>query len=160
FAGNIRRHGPVDDITVNGDGRARAPGDVLTKVCPACQEENALAAKTCTCCGPEFVGEQREIRHSVIADDMPVLSQPVWLQVRHSEFRLHRKYGNPNAPPTLRVDHLSGFTAYSEYISFEGINPYARQFARSWWLAMGGGQPVPRTVSQALERRHELSTVA
>src|SRR5262249_7785756 len=51
FAGNIRRHGPVDSISVGNGAEAFIPGDVLTKVCPTCQEENALAAKTCTCCG-------------------------------------------------------------------------------------------------------------
>ena len=54
FAGNIRRHGPVDAIHVNGR-TAAAPGDVLTKTCPDCQELNALSATACTCCGYEFV---------------------------------------------------------------------------------------------------------
>jgi hypothetical protein len=73
-----------------------------------------------------------------------------------SEFRLHRKRGDAGAPPTLRVDYLSGFSVYSEYVSFESVNSYARQFARNWWVAMGGGSPVPPSVIQAIERQHEL----
>ena len=57
FAGNIRRHGPVDAIYVNGR-TAAAPGDVLTKTCPDCQELNVLAAATCSCCGHEFISAE------------------------------------------------------------------------------------------------------
>jgi DNA repair protein RadD len=157
FAGNIRRHGPIDDIRVSGR-TAASPGDVLTKACPECQEENVLATRACSCCGHVFIAE-RVIRHGSIADDMPVLSVPVRLQVRQSEFRLHRKRGDPGTPPTLRVDHLSSFSVYSEYVSFESANSYARQFARNWWVAMGGASPVPTSVTSAIERRHELVPV-
>jgi hypothetical protein len=77
FAANIRRHGPIDDIRVNGR-IAASPGDILTKTCPECLEENALAARTCTCCGHIFVSD-RVIRQHPIAGAVPVLSSPVWL---------------------------------------------------------------------------------
>jgi hypothetical protein len=111
-----------------------------------------------TCCGHVFIAE-RVIRHGSIADEVPVLSVPVWLQVRQSEFRLHRKRSDPGAPPTLRVDHLSGFSVYSEYVSFESANAYARQFARNWWIALGGNPPVPMRAAEAIERRQELDQV-
>ena len=160
FAGNIRRHGPVDAIYVNGR-TAAAPGDVLTKTCPACQELNALAAATCSCCGHEFISaESRRIRHAASADAVPVLSgaPETWLPVRQSEFRIHRKAGNPGALPTLRVDHLCGFAAYSEYVSFEGSSG-ARYYAGAWWHAMGGDNPVPLRVADAFGRQDELNDV-
>jgi DNA repair protein RadD len=160
FAGNIRRHGPVDAIYVNGR-TAAAPGDVLTKTCPKCQELNALAARVCSCCGHEFISaEARRLKHAAIADAVPVLSgaPETWLPVRLSEFRIHRKAGNPLAPPTLRVDHLCGFAAYSEYISFEGSSG-ARYYAGAWWHAMGGDNPVPLRVADAFGRRDELNDV-
>jgi DNA repair protein RadD len=157
FAGNIRPHGPIDAIQVNGR-TSPSPGDVLTKTCPQCQEEYALAARTCTCCGHIFLSE-RVARHDVVSDTVPVLLAPVWLHVRQSEFRLHRKRGDPSAAPTLRVEHLSGFSVYSEYVSIESSNSYARQLARNWWIAMGGGAPVPMSVTEAIERRPELDTV-
>jgi DNA repair protein RadD len=151
FAGNIRRHGPIDDIQVNGR-TAASPGDVLTKTCPQCQEENALAARTCTCCGHIFASE-RVARHDAVADNVPLLSAAVWLQVRQSEFRLHRKRGHPSAPPTLRVEHLSGFSVYSEYVSFESANSYARSS-----LATGGLQwAAARRSQQASPRRSTAS---
>jgi DNA repair protein RadD len=160
FAGNIRRHGPVDAIYVNGR-TAACPGDVLTKTCPECQELNALAAATCSCCGHEFISaEPRRLKHAAIADAVPVLSgaPETWLPVRLSEFRIHHKAGNPLAPPTLRVDHLCGFAAYSEYVSFEGSSG-ARYYAGAWWHAMGGDNPVPLRVADAFSRQDELNAV-
>jgi DNA repair protein RadD len=158
FAGNIRRHGPVDSIHVR-DGGGAEPSDVLTKTCPQCREENLLAARACSCCGHIFVSEPRAARHHTSADTVPILGrEPTWLSVRHSEFRAHHKRGSLGAPPTLRVDHLSGFTAYSEYVSFEGSQG-ARWYAGRWWSAMGGRAPVPARVADALARKAELRPI-
>jgi DNA repair protein RadD len=159
FAGNIRRHGPVDSIHVNGRTAAN-PGDVLTKTCPECREENLLAATMCSCCGHVFVSEPRRPKHAASADMVSILAgETIWLPVRHSEFREHRKLSDPIAPPTLRVDHLSGFSAYSEYVSFQSHNSGARYYAGQWWLAHGGDNPVPLRVTEALARRDELNRV-
>jgi DNA repair protein RadD len=159
FAGNIRRHGPIDSIHVNGRTAAQ-PGDVLTKVCPECREETLLAARECSCCGYFFVSEPRRPKHAALADNIAVLGgEPIWLSVRHSEFRVHYKRNNPGAPPMLRVDHLSGFTAYSEYVSFQSLNLGARYYAATWWKAMGGSSPVPASVADAIARNDELARV-
>jgi DNA repair protein RadD len=159
FAGNIRRHGPVDSIHVNGDTSVH-PGNVLTKTCPKCREENLRAATACSCCGHIFVSEPRRPQHAARADAVPILSgETVWLPVRHSEFRAHHKQGNSAAPPTLRVDHLCGFTAYSEYVSCQSFNSGARYYAGQWWYAHGGNNPVPLRVTEALARRDELNRV-
>jgi DNA repair protein RadD len=79
FAGNIRRHGPVDDVSVNGS-LGFVPNFVSTITCPQCQEENSQAARACVCCGHVFVSEASEIkiyeprirraRHGAVADDV------------------------------------------------------------------------------------------
>jgi DNA repair protein RadD len=172
FAGNVRRHGPVDDVTINTIGRLGSLASfVSTKTCPQCQEENAMRVRACVCCGHVFVSEIRvynprirQAHHRATADDVPILSTtsgaPVWLQVcGDSEFHLHHKRSDPNAPPTLRVEHLAGFSPYSEYISFESVNAYALSFAHRWWIAMGGRSPVPMSVAEAIVRRSELGRV-
>ena len=58
----------------------------------------------------------------------------------------------------MRVDHLCGFAAYSEYVSFEGSSG-ARYYAGAWWHAMGGDNPVPLRVADAFGRRDELNDV-
>jgi hypothetical protein len=111
---------------------------------------------------------RRRPRHGAVADDVPILSTtngpslaPVWLPVYgNSEFRLHQKRGgDTNAPPTLRVEHMAGFSPYSEYISFESVNTYALSFAHRWWITMGGRSPVPMSVAEAIVRRTELGRV-
>jgi hypothetical protein len=123
-----------------------------------------------------FVSEVRirQAHHKAVADDVPILSThpggggpgsppgsaPVWLPVfGDSEFRLHQKRNDTNAPPTLRVEYMAGFSPYSEYISFESANTYALSFAHKWWFAMGGCAPVPMSVAEAIVRRSELGRV-
>jgi hypothetical protein len=107
----------------------------------------------------------RQAHHKAVADDAPILSThgpgspPAWHQVCDSEYRLHHKRGDTSAPPTLRVDHLAGFSPYSEYISLESVNAYALSFAQRWWVAMGGRSPVPASVAEAIVRRSELGRV-
>jgi hypothetical protein len=107
----------------------------------------------------------RQAHHKATADDVPILSTqtasapPAWHQVCDSEYRLHQKRGDTSAPPTLRVEHLAGFSPYSEYISLESTNAYALSFAHRWWVAMGGQSPVPMSVAEAIVRRTELGRV-
>jgi DNA repair protein RadD len=177
FAGNVRRHGPVDNATISTIGRLGSIASfVSTTTCPQCQEENTMGVRACVCCEHVFVSEASEIRvyeprirrarHGAVADDVPILStthgsgsSPVWLPVCDSEYRLHHKRGDTNAPPTLRVEHVAGFSPYSEYVSFESVNAYALSFAHRWWHAMGGRSPVPMSVAEAIVRRTELGRV-
>jgi DNA repair protein RadD len=171
FACNVRRHGPVDDPQINVTHRTPvAANTVATITCPKCQEENSKSARACVCCGHVFVSEikiyephTRQAHHSATANDAPILSTPTtptWIPVfGDPEFKLHQKRHDPNAPPTLRVEYMAGFSPYSEYISFESLNGYARSFAQRWWIAMGGLSPVPVSVIEAIMRRSELGRV-
>jgi DNA repair protein RadD len=181
FAGNIRRHGPVDDPQINVNGLIpTAANAVQTQTCPQCQEENPMHVHACVCCRHVFTIEPSDIRvynprirralHEAVADDVPILSTttpttngpglaPVWFPVQRFEFRPHYKRGDTSTLPTLRVEYLAGFSPYNEYISFESVNAYARSFAHKWWIAMGGRSPVPASVTEAIARQKELGQV-
>lgn len=167
FAGNVQRHGPVDCVVGaaghNGSGDDKAGVKVSTvaaKPCPQCNELSALNARECTCCGHEFPQPNPKPKHPPVADSVPILGASVsdWLTVTEVSFRLHIKYSDRSAPPSLRVDYLCGLSSYSEYISLQRTG-YAREMAERWWYAMGGQAPVPRTVEQALERVSELEEI-
>lgn len=81
-----------------------------------------------------------------------------WLPVTEVSCRLHTKYGDLTAPPSLQIEYLCGLSPYSEYISLQRTG-YAREMAERWWYAMGGRAPVPYTVAQVLQRTAELSDV-
>jgi DNA repair protein RadD len=109
FAGNCRRHGPVDevDIKVGGsNGAAVAPATVRTKTCPECAEINPLDAAACCCCEYAWPKPKPAAKHATSADAVPILTgERVWLPVTDVSFHRHYKYGDPGAPPSFRVDY-------------------------------------------------------
>lgn len=160
FGGNLRRHGPID--------MARAGFDPsLLRTCPQCEAVAPVSDETCKTCGhvwPKGPGRSqgaRELKHGFKPDDAPAQVtqwEPEWLEVSHCDARKHHKYSDPGAPPTLRVDYMCGLHPYTEWICFEHAG-YARARAADWWAAMGGEDPVPDTVTEALERFGELSAI-
>jgi DNA repair protein RadD len=156
FAGNVRRHGPVDSVEPKSKVSAK-PGDVLTKACPECDELVALNAYECPACGYQWPRPAPKPKHATIADAMPVLSTAqTWLDVSHVSFSIHYKRSDPAAPPSLRVTYVCGLSTFDEYISLERQG-FARTRAEKWWFAMGGKASVPGTVLEALDRRREIS---
>ena len=161
FAGNVMRHGPVDrvDGPASGGRAGVKASTVGAKSCPNCHELNGLRAAECACCGREFPQENPAPKHASVADYAPIIGSTTdWLRVTEVSFRLHIKFSDPGAPPSLRVDYLCGLSPYSEYVSLERAG-YAREMAERWWYAMGGRAPAPFTVVEALERTDELSAV-
>jgi DNA repair protein RadD len=162
FAGNVMRHGPVDQADgahSNGGDAGVKVDTVAAKRCPDCGELNALRAPECVCCCHEFPCEQPKPKHATVADWTPILGgQSNWLPVTEVSVRLHSKFNDWSAPPSLRVEYLCGLSPYSEYISLQRTG-YAREMAERWWFAMGGRSPVPPTVAQALQRIGELHRV-
>jgi DNA repair protein RadD len=162
FAGNCRRHGPVDRVDIKrgaGNGAAVAPATVRTKTCPDCAEINPLDAAACCCCGYEWPKPEPVAKHATSADAVPILiGERVWLTVTEVSFHRHYKYGDPDAPPSFRADYLCGLSPYAEYVCFERQG-YARTCAERWWYALSGSAPVPATVAEALQRQHELDPV-
>jgi DNA repair protein RadD len=160
FAGNVRRHGPVDCISLD-DIKTQAvnPDDERCRVCPQCDEINPIGALKCISCGYEWPRSQPEPKHATVADTVPVLgSELTWLAVDSVSFHLHRKRTDSLAPPSLRVEYLCGFSAFSEYVAFQREG-WARTFAENWWFAMGGADPAPDLVSDAIARSGELGRV-
>jgi DNA repair protein RadD len=161
FAGNVRRHGPVDcisldDLKTNG---ATKPDDEKCRVCPECDELNPIGATVCVSCGYEWPKPQSEPKHGTTADAVPVLgTQPTWVEVDSVSFHVHRRRSDPLAPPSLRVEYLCGLSAFAEYLAFEREG-WARHFAHEWWHAMGGADPAPSCVAKAIERSGELGQV-
>ena len=162
FAGNVRRHGPVDAV-VTTDKKKRAAGEdlevkakidsVRAKTCPTCMTLLGLAATACTTCGYEFPAP--EPKHEAKPDEeiallsrdlkpAPVLEYPVvnWMAQRHEKI---------GSPPSMRVTFYAGLAAYSEWICFEHAG-FARHKAEKWWLEHSGGMPLPGTVDEALRR--------
>ena len=154
FGGNVMRHGPIDDVSVDiGKGRK------LQKECPSCQGIIPIAAKICPDCGHEFptgASKPRLVVHNKTADEISPLGPVTTFKVQRIEVAEHHK---PGRPPSLRVDFITPTTKISDWLALAHTNG-ARWYARKKWLALGGCDPVPTSAREALERRYELGPIA
>jgi DNA repair protein RadD len=151
FAGNVRRHGPIDLVRPRRPGEAGG-GEAPTKVCPECDSIIALSATECPDCG--YVFPVREVKIAPTAATLPVLSPKVqWLPVHGVSYSRHDKLGGL---PSLKVIYSCGLKSYSEWVCIEHKG-YARQKAAEWWRKRAPGCPVPVTVDQAIAEAARLA---
>jgi len=145
FAGNIKRHGPIDrvnpyDQSKNGNGKAPV------KTCPQCRSVIFAGFRHCPDCGHEFPPPASELKPTASA--RPIISQstPFWVKVERIGYERHRKMGKPDS---LRVDYYeSTNSVYSEWICLEHGGHVARR-AHRWWVRRGG-DPSVANVTEAL----------
>lgn len=156
FAGNVQRHGPVDQV----DPTSR---NVLPiKECPKCASIIARSARVCPDCGYEWPApvpthRERRISHGASADTLsPLGTDLTWLPVLHLGLAEHIK---PGKPASLRLDFRTPSLRVSDWLAF-AHNPTARRFAGNKWRKLGGREPIPMTASEALQRRNELHAIA
>ena len=151
FAGNVRRHGPIDLVRRRRPGEAGG-GEAPTKVCPKCESIIALSAAECPDCGHVFPA--RGVKIAPTAATLPVLSPKVqWLPVHGVSYSRHDKLGGL---PSLKVTYSCGLKSYSEWVCIEHQG-YARQKAAEWWRKRAPGCPVPLTVDQAIAEAARLA---
>lgn len=156
FAGNVKRHGPVDAVQLRGvgggAGEREGEAQMLAKECPNCATLVALAALTCPTCGYEWPA-RAEPKHEATADaDAAILSRgaPAWVDVDRVAYYRHEK---PGSPPSMRVEYHCGFTVHKEWICFEHQG-FARSKAERWWQR-AASTSIPATVDDALRRSLE-----
>lgn len=163
FAGNVRKHGPVDAVSTPGgskgagDGKAADVEQVKAKVCPKCESLVPNRVMLCPDCGHEW---HTEPKHDTRPDEVDILSgrdREGWTPVRDVSYYRHVKRGDPTAPPTLRVTYGIGVMALNAWFCFshpQGSMPQRK--AAGFWLEAGGDMPVPESVDEALIRQDEL----
>ncbi|MCE8540275.1 DEAD/DEAH box helicase [Ruegeria pomeroyi] len=150
FAGNVRRHGPIDLVRPKRPGEGGG-GEAPTKLCPMCESIIALSSIECPDCGYEFPA--REVKIAPTAATLPVLSPKAqWLPVTGVSYSRHDKLGGR---PSLKVTYSCGLATYSEWIYLEHPG-YARQKAAEWWRKRAPGCPVPLSVAEAILQAKEL----
>jgi len=151
FGGNVLRHGPVDAVRIRtkAGGKAKKEGARARK-CPLCLAYSPAKADRCVACGAEL--PSREVSHGTKAWRGDVVSNDVF-EVAEVRYAVHRKSGDPDATPVLRVTYENPFrTVVKEFVCLEHTG-YARQKAEAWWRrrAKDGGGNVPMTVREAID---------
>lgn len=164
FAGNVRKHGPVDAVTTPGGAKGKGDGkegdpQVLAKTCPNCETIVALRVMQCPDCGHEWHAEPK---HEARPQDVDILSgrdRDGWVPVRDVAYYHHVKRGFTPAPPTFRVAYGVGVVTVNQWWCFshpQGSMPQRR--AAGFWIEAGGELPIPANVEEALRRQGELRT--
>ena len=153
FAGNIVRHGPVDQIEVRTPGSGGAGGEAPGKECPECQAVIAAGYAVCPQCGFQFP-EPDSQKHEATASSEGILSGQVTetrFEVRDVFYSVHmKKNAAEDAPKTMRVDYDAGlYDFHSEWVCFEHEG-FARRKAVKWWK-MHSDDAVPATAQQAVD---------
>ncbi|MCK6458188.1 MAG: hypothetical protein L6Q92_16870, partial [Phycisphaerae bacterium] len=152
FGGNVLRHGPVDQLRINGigsDGTGAAPA----KECPQCHEIIAAGYAQCPACGHVFPPPQQRTHDGTATSEGILSDQAARTEHEVTEvfYSVHvKRDAPPDAPRTMRVDYRIGFNQYvSEWVCFEHEG-YARQKAVQWWRQRSN-EPVPETAEAAVD---------
>lgn len=162
FGGNIRRHGPVDAVSIAPKSGSADTGkvdvdSVRAKECPDCLSLAALNASTCKVCGHEWPRAEKPRHEAQAESQVGILSTervpPRMVPVVDWRLDRHEKLGSPDS---VRVTYLAGLTEIREWLAFEHAG-YARQKACQWWSLHGGKTPFPTSVGEALARAGELA---
>ena len=153
FSGNVRRHGPVDAVAIRGGTRhderegAVRPDSVRAKACPDCNTYAPIAALTCRECGYEWPRPAAP-KHTAAPDIVPVMGgERVWLEVRHTIFRLYLK---PGSQPTLQATHHVEGDDVREWIGFSSTTvslAFRRRDGGAQWAAPSRYHVLSRTRS-------------
>lgn len=146
FAGNIHRHGPINQISVRG--KRPGSGDAPVKTCDECAAIVFAGVRVCPACGTPFPEPEPKIAaHATVA---PILARdtPQYMPCSGVRYRRHTK---PGAPPSMRVEYKCGMTVHKEWVCFEHQG-YAQKKARQWWASRLPGTTPPKTIDEAIER--------
>jgi len=136
FGGNIKRHGPIDDIRVKSPS-GTGTGEPPAKECPECREVMPINYSSCPDCGYVFPEPEAKPRHEPVAGSDAILTTEytnVIHPVSDVSYSIHYKSGWLDGQPrTMRVDYYDGILRVgSEWVCIEHEG-YAWQKAFRWW---------------------------
>lgn len=155
FSGNVRRHGPVDDVEISrGRGRVREEDDNATE-CPSCQLLVSKKTRVCPSCGYQLIeektAEKKGPKHNEKADDtidvMKGKRVKTWTSCTQITTAVHKKDGRPDS---MKISYWCGFKVFNQYLTIEHPG-YAGDKARMWWTTVMRSHP-PRSTAEAILR--------
>ena len=155
YAGNIERHGPVDDIRIKtSKGDSDSEAEPPAKTCPNCRLTVAPRTIECPECGYEFPASM--LSHESVATEATPLksadeSAVRALKVYSTDYSYHRttKEGSRDTMKAIYTTGDGGVVREWICIEHEG---YARRKAEKWWQerARPGYEECPETIEDAV----------
>lgn len=149
YGGNVRRHGPIDLITVEHKERDARFSLPPLKTCSECGCVVNIRVMECPCCRAKF---PELPKHTAEPIAPPILAQSGF-NVEQVNMCVHFKVGGT---PSFRIDYFLDFDEkISDFWCF-GHTGYAREKACQNWQKFGGRLPAPRDAHEAFDRKSEL----
>jgi len=148
FAGNVERHGPIDQIKVKRKGgKGESVSVAPVKECPNCHELVHTSVMICPQCGNIW---ERGASHGTEAADAVIvaaLEKPRLYLVDRVEYQKHEKAGKA---PSLKVTYWCGPSTFSEWVPICDERAYIKKHAISWYWQRG--LMCPNTIDEALDQ--------
>lgn len=155
FAGNVERHGPIDQIKVKrkaekGEGVSVAP----VKECVNCHALVHTSVRECPECGNPFP-ENEVIKHGTEATDAVVvaaLEQPRIYNVDSIEYERYSKIGKPDS---IKVTYWCGPSTFNEWLQIMDERSYVKKHYVAWCWQRGivAAQSIEEFLIQVEEQR-------
>lgn len=164
LSGNIHRHGDPDhpNVIVPGANGRKPTESSVVKTCPNCKTLIHISAQECLECGyvwPDAVIERND--EVKLVDVQFKKPEGRWLQVKSIEPEAYVSRAG-NAMLRVRVAGYEGgrmLMTVHDYWDIEGnASMYGKTKAQMKWRILGGDEPPPGTITEAMERWDELAT--
>ena len=154
FAGNTKRLGPINDPIPPRRRGEKPGGNPPVRVCPGCRVYVHASYRACPHCGYQFP-ENDKLNYYAAQDNLIATNEEILINdydVTSMFCKLHHK---PGKPDIFRIEYRCGLRTFRQYLCFEHQG-YAAVSAARKWIQLGGKDPAPWTVEEALLRGGEL----
>ena len=147
YAGNLLRHGPIDQIDIKPKGeRKKTEGAPVFKACPKCRDVTATGTKECASCGFLFPFTPGELYGSA-ADIDPMSFVNAIKSHEVVETRVLKRPSKGCEMVVLVFDTKTG--SYCEYLCFDHPG-YAAKIAKRKWKTYFNCEDVPESTFEAM----------
>lgn len=136
FAGNVERHGPIDQIRVKrkGEGKGESVSVAPVKECPGCHEFVHPSVMLCPTCEYEWPAKAAHGTEAADAVIVAALEQPRRYRVDNVSYSRHLKAGKPDS---IKVTYWCGPSSFNEWLPINDERSHVRKHYIAWCWKRG-----------------------
>lgn len=164
LSGNMRKHGvDLDKLKVKIPGSVKGEKEEdLSKVCPQCSTLVSLEVMQCPKCGNEWQEESKQEESTTVRDIHGKVIMRELLPANQNlihDVEIWPEYFTSSKGNRMMKLKIMGYNggpipiSLYHFCDVEGnASDYGRRKARTLWRQLGGDEPPPDTITEAIER--------